>query len=144
VLLNPCLEPLACRLELLARRAPLDARHPLPVEQESLGLPKFFDVSLPACHGLRTPADLPILANADGLMWPSGALTPSASARAMSNLSQHFRVHGHPYGLQDALSTLRPCLVRRAPHGSAMDARRDTGGWLALTRPELSPGLALC
>jgi hypothetical protein len=45
----------------------------LPAEQESLGLPKFFDVSLPACHGLRTPADLPILANADGLVLPSGA-----------------------------------------------------------------------
>jgi hypothetical protein len=31
-------------------------------------------------------------------------------------------------------------LVRRAsPHDSAMDARRDTGGWLALTRQGLSP-----
>jgi hypothetical protein len=30
--------------------------------QESMGPPKFFDVSLPACHGLRTPADLHTLA----------------------------------------------------------------------------------
>ena len=30
--------------------------------QEPLGPPKCFDVSLPACHGLRTPADLHILA----------------------------------------------------------------------------------
>ena len=30
--------------------------------QERLGPPKFFDASLPACHGLRTPADLPLLA----------------------------------------------------------------------------------
>ena len=45
-----------------------------------MGLPKFFDASLPACHGLWTPADLPILANADGLVLPSGALKPSASA----------------------------------------------------------------
>jgi hypothetical protein len=119
---------------------PLTVLLHLPVEQESLGLPKFFDVSLPACHGLRTPADLPILADADGLVLPSGALKPSASAIAISKLYQHFRVRGHPYGLQDALSTLRPFLVHRAPHGSAMDARLATGGWLALTRPGLSPG----
>jgi hypothetical protein len=76
--------------------------------QERLGLPKFFAVSLPACHGLRTPADLHILAKSVALMLPSGALKPSASAIAMSKLYQHFRVRGHPYGLQDALSTLRP------------------------------------
>jgi len=56
----------------------------------------------------------------------------------MSKLYQHCRVRGHPYGLQDSLSTLRPscspCL-----HGSAMDARRATGGWLTLTRQGLSP-----
>jgi hypothetical protein len=40
---------------------------------------------------------------------PSGALKPSASATsAVSKLCQHFRVRGHPYGLQDTLSTLRP------------------------------------
>src|SRR2546427_7547873 len=76
--------------------------------QERLGLPKFFDVSLPACHGLRTPADLHNLATSVALMLPSGALKPSASAIAMSKLYQHFRVRGHPYGLQDVLSTLRP------------------------------------
>ena len=43
-----------------------------------------------------------------GIVLPSGALKPSASAIAMSKLSQHFRVRGHPCGLQDALSTLRP------------------------------------
>ena len=36
--------------------------------QELLGLPKFLRASLPACHGLRTPADLTILANTDGLV----------------------------------------------------------------------------
>jgi len=41
--------------------------------QERLGPPTFFDASLPACHGLRTPADLPLLANADGDVLPSGA-----------------------------------------------------------------------
>ena len=39
--------------------------------QERVGPPKFFNVSLPACHGLRTPADLSILANTDSLVWPS-------------------------------------------------------------------------
>lgn len=29
---------------------------------ELMGPPKFLDASLPACHGLRTPADLPTLA----------------------------------------------------------------------------------
>jgi hypothetical protein len=108
--------------------------------QEPLGLPKFLCASLPACHGLRTPADLPLLAFTGEHVWPSGALQPSASATsALSKLYQHFRGRGHPCGLQDSLSTLRPscspCL-----HGSAMDARLDTGGWLALTRPGLSPG----
>src|SRR5919197_3376323 len=103
-----------------------------------MGPPKFFDASLPACHGLRTPADLPLLATPDGRVWPSGALKPSASAIAMSKLYQHFRGRGSPCGLQDTLSTLRPscspCL-----HGSAMDARLATGGWLALTRQGISP-----
>jgi hypothetical protein len=39
--------------------------------QGRLWPPKFFDASLPACHGLRTPADLPILAKTVGLVWPS-------------------------------------------------------------------------
>src|SRR5712691_3881652 len=44
----------------------------------------------------------------------------------------------HPYGLQDALSTLR--LSCSPPSGdSASDARLDTGGWLALTRRGLAP-----
>jgi hypothetical protein len=32
--------------------------------------------------------------------------------KLISKLYQHFRVRGHPCGLQDSLSTLRPCLVR--------------------------------
>ena len=36
-----------------------------------MGPPKCFDVSLPACHGLRTPADRSILAKTDGLVLPS-------------------------------------------------------------------------
>jgi len=113
---------------------PLTVLLHLPTWQESLGLPKFFDVSLPACHGLRTPADLPILANADRLVLPSGALKPSASAIAMSKLYQHFRGRDHPYGLQDALSTLRPsCSPWAEPrlrHG-----RKTRYGWVANPYP---------
>ena len=34
--------------------------------QERRGPPTFFNASLPACHGLRTPADLPLLALLEG------------------------------------------------------------------------------
>ena len=76
--------------------------------QERLGLPTFFDGSLPACHGLRTPADRHPLAKSVARRLPAGAFKPSASAMAMAKLSQHCRVRGHPGGLQDARSTLRP------------------------------------
>ena len=102
--------------------------------QERLGLPTFFDVSLPACHGLRTPADLHNLAKSVALMLPSGALKPSASAIALSKLYQHFRVRGHPCGLQDSLSTLRPSCSPRVPlrlrHG-----RKTRYGWVASPYP---------
>jgi hypothetical protein len=38
---------------------------------EPLGLPEFSDASLPACHGLLTPADLHILAKSDASVLPS-------------------------------------------------------------------------
>ena len=47
--------PLLC----LNIRMPCDG---LPHRQELVGLPKFSHASLPACHGLSTPADLPTLA----------------------------------------------------------------------------------
>ena len=67
--------------------------------QEPLGPPKFFDASLPACHGLRTPADLPFLALPDGRVLPSGALRPSASAISLFEAVP---------ALQGARSPLRP------------------------------------
>jgi hypothetical protein len=45
-----------------------------------MGFPGFSDASLPACHGLRTPADLHLLALSEVRVLPSGALKPSASA----------------------------------------------------------------
>jgi len=75
--------------------------------------PKFFDVSFPACHDLWTPADLHIQAIMDDLVLPSVIVkTLGIRNKLISKLYQHFRVRGHPCGLQDSLSTLRPCLVR--------------------------------
>ena len=52
---------------------PLTVLLHLPARQEPLGRPKFFDASLPACHGLWTPADLPLLAVSEVRVLPSGA-----------------------------------------------------------------------
>ena len=73
-----------------------------------MGPPKFFDVSLPACHGLRTPADLHLLATTDVRVLPSGALNPSASA------TSHFEAVP---ALQGARSPLQPtgCSVDASP-----------------------------
>ena len=76
--------------------------------QEPMGPPKFLDVSLPACHGLRTPADLHTLALSDDLVLPSVYVkTLGIRNKLFSKLYQHFREHGLPYGLHDSLCTLR-------------------------------------
>ena len=67
--------------------------------QECLGPPKFFDASLPACRGLRTPADLRHLAHTVVRGLPSGALKPSASATSLFEAVP---------ALQGARSPLRP------------------------------------
>ena len=100
-----------------------------------MGLPEFYSTSLPACHGLWTPADLHILANADDLVLPSVSVkTLGVRNKLMSKLYQHFRVRGHPYGLQDSLSTLRPScspwLRPRLRHG-----RKTRYGWVASPCP---------
>lgn len=86
--------------------------------QELMGLPKFLNTSLPACHGLKTPADLHILAITDVLVLPSVNLKP-LGIRLLGHLEvyQHFRVRNYPCGLQNPLSTLCPfiCSHFRAP-----------------------------
>ncbi len=42
-----------------------------PHDRSPLGLPEFYDVSLPTCHVLWTPADLHILAISDASVLPS-------------------------------------------------------------------------
>src|SRR4029453_9296089 len=69
-----------------------------------------------------------------GFVWPSGALKPSASAIALSKLYQHFRVRGHPCGLQDTLSTLRPSCSPRVP-SRLRHGRKTRYGWVATPDP---------
>ena len=78
-----------------------------PCCQEPMGPPEFSDISLPACHGLRTPAGLHILANSDASVLPSANVkTLGTREKLISKLYQHFRERDLPYGLQDSLSTL--------------------------------------
>jgi len=80
---------------------------PFPTSREPMGPPKFLFASLPACHGLWTPADLHILANTDALVLPSVIdKTLGVRNKLISKLYQHFRVRGYPCGLQDSLCTL--------------------------------------
>jgi len=123
--------PLPC----LSSRIPYsDASH----AQEPLGPPKFFDVSLPACHGLWTPADLHTLANSGALVLLSVCVKTLSVRNSDVEAVPALQGARHPCGLQDTLSTLR--LSCSPPSSdSASDARLDTGGWLALTRQGLSP-----
>jgi len=129
--------PLPC----LSIRIPyLDPSH----RQELMGPPKFLVVSLPACHGLWTPADLPILALADGLVLPSADVKPlgvrnysfrsctSTSGCAVTPAAYRILCLRFAHLLFAVLSTPSfPC--------SATDARLNTGGWLDLSRQGLSP-----
>ena len=81
-----------------------------------MGLPEFYSASLPACHGLMTPANLHILAITDASVLPSAhvktlgvrnchfeavpALQGSRSPRSLSRTSSG--------SLQDSLPTLSP------------------------------------
>jgi hypothetical protein len=109
--------------------------------QELLGLPKFLCASLPACHGLRTPADLAILAS-ERMVWCClrCALTPSASATsAFRSCTSTSGCAVTPAAYRIRCLRFVHLVHRESPHDSAMDARLATGGGLALTRQGLSP-----
>src|SRR3989304_744425 len=99
-----------------------------------MGPPKCFDVSLPACHSLRTPADLHILATARMLRVGFGGVKTLAIRNKRDfEAVPAFRARGCPYGLQDSLCTLHlscsatPCRLRH---------RRNTRyGWVASPCP---------
>src|SRR5215472_18449174 len=63
-----------------------------------------------------------------------GSVQTLGVRKALSKLYQHFRVRGHPCGLQDTLSTLRPscssCVPPRLRHG-----RKTRYGWVASPYP---------
>jgi hypothetical protein len=103
--------------------------------QEPMGPPKCFDVSLPACHSLRTPADLRILAIIGCFVLASGALKPWPSTT--SAISKLFQLSGHAVAptAYRILCVRFTCLVRLLLAASATGATLDTGGWLALARP---------
>ena len=105
-----------------------------------MGPPEFSDISLPACHGLWTPADFPIQAFTDVLVLPSASVKSlGIRNNPISKLYQHFRARDRPYGLQDSLSTLHLFLFANVLVDSATGARLNTGGWLILARRGLSP-----
>lgn len=109
-----------------------------PSRWEPLGLPEFSDVSLPACHGLRTPADLHTLAIPGASVLPSAYVkTLGIRNKLISKLYQHFRVRVTPTAYR--ILCLRFARLVRRSFSSATDARLDTGGWLALTRRGLPP-----
>ena len=114
----------------------LNTIHPVTNFLEPLGLPEFCGVSLLACHGLMTTADLLILAIADD------SVLPSVHIKTLGVRNCNFEAVP---ALQGARSPLRPARFseyahRKCPWGalnpscslhsynSAMDPRLDTGG----------------
>src|SRR3970040_527817 len=106
-----------------------------------MGPPKFFDASLPACHSLRTPADIHTLTLTDVSCWLRRTLKPSPSATNLFRSCANFqgtRLPLRPTGFSVYASP--PLFASTNTSGSAVGATLDTGGWLALSRPGLSPG----
>ena len=113
-------------------RVPTPAASSCHFIQEPSGLPGFSNASVPACHGLRTPADLRALAIDGRFVLPSAPLTTSASATSL------FRSCSSSSGSAISPAAYRILCLRldhlvRDLRRSAMDPRLDTGGWLTLT-----------
>ena len=103
--------------------------------QELLGSPTCFDASLPACPGLRTPADLPLLAHTDGLVWPSVCVKtlgirntrPCEAVPALQGTRLPLRPPGYAV---DASSLLCAASSSRRRHGC-----KTRDGWVATPYP---------
>ena len=102
-----------------------------------MGLPKFLSTSLSACHGLKIPADLHILAITDVLVLPSVNLKP-LGIRLLGHLEAVPALKGTQLPLYRILC-LRFAHFLFALTCSAMDTRLDTGGLLTFARLGLSP-----
>jgi hypothetical protein len=102
--------------------------------QERLGPPQCCHVSLPACHGLRTPADLPPLANTGGLGLPAGCghtlgvrnKRPCAAVPALQGTRLPLRPPGYAGDASPILFAVSP----RLRHG-----RKTRYGWVATPSP---------
>ena len=98
--------------------------------QERMGLPEFSDVSLPACHGLRTPADLHTLA------LTGASVLPSVNVKTLGVRVLLFRSGTSTSGSATSptacgIRTLPSFTVRRLPR-SASNTRY---GWVASPYP---------
>ena len=101
--------------------------------QERLGAPKFFNVSLPACHGLRTPADLPTLAHTGDLVLPSVCVKTLGirdSHVAAVPALQGTRLPLRPPGCSVDASSILFAVSPRLRHG-----RTTRYGWVATPHP---------
>jgi hypothetical protein len=99
-----------------------------------MGPPKFFDASLPACHGLWTPADLHILANTDDLVLPSVCVKTlgirnKRRFEAVPAL-QGTRLPLRPTGFSVYASSILFAVFPRLRHG-----RKTRYGWVASPYP---------
>ena len=108
-------------------------------DRSPLGLPGFYSVSLPACHGLRTPADLHLLAFRRFRVAFRLVKTLGIRDYSFRELYQHFRVRVTPTAYRMLYLRLVHLVRQTSQSDSAMDPRLDTGGWLALARRGLSP-----
>jgi hypothetical protein len=87
--------------------------------QERMGPPKFFDASLPACHGLWTPADLHILAKTDDLV------LPSVSVKTLGIRNSHV----------EAVPALQGTRLPLRPTGCSVDASSIVFAVITTTTP---------
>jgi hypothetical protein len=102
--------------------------------QERLGPPTCFDASLPACHDLWTPADLPILAMTDALVLPSVCVQTLGvrnkrhfeAVPALQGTRLPLRPTGYSVDASSLLFTVSP----RLRHG-----RKTRYGWVATPYP---------
>jgi len=105
-----------------------------PHRRSPSGLPGFSNASVPACHGLRTPADLHALAICGRFVLPSAPLKTSASATSLFRSCSSSSGSAISPAAYRILCLRLDHLVRLVSRRySAMDPRLDTGGWLALT-----------
>ncbi len=92
-------------------RVPAQSVSSLHLPQEPSGLPEFSGASLPACHGLSTPADIHTLALHACFISASGFSTPSPSAGLRSRSCTSTSVSAISPAAYRILCVRLPCLL---------------------------------